>query len=152
MKKHNIFETNPNLKEVHMTSDGESFYNDNDAKLHAKSLKDKTVELVVNPSQLEVITDEDEDFDEIKTGEGSGEENTAIVAEADGSVNELNDEAPEDEAPEVEAPEVEAPEVEAPEVETPEVEAPEVEAPEVETPEVETPEVEAKKITPKKGK
>lgn len=135
MKKHDIFITNPSLKEVHMTSDGQSFYNDNDAKMHAKSLKDKIVELVVNPSQLEVITDEDdedEDFDEIKTGEGSGEENTAIGAEADGTLNELNNEAPEDE--------------------TPEDETSEFETPEVETPEVETPEVEAKKVTPKKGK
>lgn len=62
MKKHEIFETNPNLKEVHITSDGQAFYNDNDAKMHAKTLEDKKVELVLNPtflSDIEVIDEED---------------------------------------------------------------------------------------------
>lgn len=62
MKKHEIFETNPNLKEVHITSDGQAFYNDNDAKMHAKTLEDKKVELVLNPkflTDIEVIDDED---------------------------------------------------------------------------------------------
>lgn len=58
MKKHEIFKTNPNLKEVHMTSDGQAFYNDNDAKLHAKSLEDKKVELVLNPDHIEVVAEE----------------------------------------------------------------------------------------------
>lgn len=56
--KTKIFESNPNLKEVHMTSDGQCFYNDNDAKMHAKTLEDKAVELVMNPkfiAEMEVV-------------------------------------------------------------------------------------------------
>ena len=64
MKKHKIFKTNPNLKEVHMTSDGEAFYNDNDAKMHSKTLEDKSVELVINPSLIDVIVEEDNDNDD----------------------------------------------------------------------------------------
>lgn len=67
--KTKIFESNPNLKEVHMTSDGQCFYNDNDAKLHAKALEDKAVELVMNPkfiAEMEVI-------DEEKLDSGSGD-------------------------------------------------------------------------------
>ena len=80
MEKHEIFKSNPNLKQVHMTSDGQAFYNDNDAKLHAKSLEDKKVELVLNPDHLDVVEDE------VETSEV---------------------EAPEVETPEVETPEVE---------------------------------------------
>lgn len=83
MKKHEIFKTNPNLKEVHITSDGQAFYNDSDAKLHAKSLKDKSVELIVNPDHIEVVT---EDIQETGagdagtgTGEGTGAEGTTSV-------------------------------------------------------------------------
>ena len=59
--KTEIFKSNPNLKEVHMTSDGQCFYNDNDAKMHAKTLEDKAVELVMNPTFLidvEVVDEE----------------------------------------------------------------------------------------------
>ncbi|BFM42678.1 hypothetical protein CFS9_13190 [Flavobacterium sp. CFS9] len=65
MKKHEIFESNPDLKEVHMTSDGQSFFKESDAKNHAKTLQDKTVELVVNPSDYENLLDDlDEDQDD----------------------------------------------------------------------------------------
>jgi hypothetical protein len=64
MKKPEIFKTNPNLKEVHMTSDGQAFYNDNDAKMHAKSLEDKKVELVLNPDHIEVVAEEVEETEE----------------------------------------------------------------------------------------
>jgi hypothetical protein len=50
---HEIFETNPNLEKVHVTSDNTPFYQENDAKNHAKCLKDKTVETVYNPKSLE---------------------------------------------------------------------------------------------------
>lgn len=56
--KNEIFENNPQLKEVHVTADGQCFYNDGDAKNHAKSLQDKKVELVLNPDHL-VVADED---------------------------------------------------------------------------------------------
>ena len=67
--KTKIFESNPNLKEVHMTSDGQCFYNDNDAKMHAKTLEDKSVELVMNPTFLVDI----EVVDEEKLDGGSGD-------------------------------------------------------------------------------
>jgi len=44
-----------------MTSDGQCFYNDNDAKMHAKTLEDKAVELVMNPTflvDMEVVDEE----------------------------------------------------------------------------------------------
>lgn len=65
--KHEIFEANPNLKEVHATSDGQCFYNDNDAKMHAKTLKDKSVELIVNPSTIDVEIEEEELDNEVDT-------------------------------------------------------------------------------------
>ena len=48
----NIFENHPNLEKCFSTSDGEHFYNENDAKNHAKSLEDKVVEPVYNPKFL----------------------------------------------------------------------------------------------------
>jgi ABC-type uncharacterized transport system auxiliary subunit len=48
----NIFETHPNLEKCFSTSDGEHFYNENDAKNHAKSLEDNTVEPVYNAAFL----------------------------------------------------------------------------------------------------
>jgi hypothetical protein len=161
MKKHKIFETNPNLKEVHMTSDGETFYKDNDAKMHAKSLKDKTVELVINPSLLEVITDEDNfDEDGAKIGEGSGEVNTGTEAKADGSENVLIVAKMEGDAlanlPELSVEETQdkinlgGDEINI--VTAPIVETPDAVAAEIKTPEVETPEVKSTKATPKNNK
>jgi hypothetical protein len=67
--KHEIFETNPNLKEVHMTSDGECFYNENDAKMHAKSLEDKKVEIVFNGDHIQVEGDEEVETEEAAEAE-----------------------------------------------------------------------------------
>jgi len=145
MKKHKIFKTNPNLKEVHMTSDGEAFYNDNDAKMHAKTLQDKAVELVVNPSLIEesIVDDsDDEEFeviDQSQTGEAIRQQMLGISAKPDGSENVLVVTG-------------DSPQVEASENDSTEVEAPENDSPEVEAPEVETPEVETKTVTTKKGK
>jgi hypothetical protein len=44
---------------VYCTSDGTPFYQENDAKNHAKTLKDKSVETVYNENLLEVIDDEE---------------------------------------------------------------------------------------------
>ncbi|MBS7234151.1 hypothetical protein KHA90_24420 [Flavobacterium psychroterrae] len=93
MKKHEIFETNPDLKSVHVTSDGTPFYNDNDAKMHAKTLKDKSVELIVNPLQIEVI-DEDvddnefEDLNKLQHGDAIPGAMIEVPAIPDGSVTE----------------------------------------------------------------
>lgn len=60
-----IFNTNPKLEKCFKTSDGEHFYNETDAKNHAKSLEDKHVEKLVNPEFL--TKDGDElDLDEKK--------------------------------------------------------------------------------------
>ncbi len=56
---HEIFETNPNLEKVHVTSDNTAFYQETDAKNHAKTLKDKTVETVYNPKTLEAVEAEE---------------------------------------------------------------------------------------------
>ena len=71
---HEIFETNPNLEKVHVTSDNTPFYQENDAKNHAKSLKDKTVETVYNEKFLEVVgteelTGEDKELAEFEAAE-----------------------------------------------------------------------------------
>lgn len=54
-----VFKNNPKLEKYYGTSDGESFYNENDAKNHAKNLEVKTVETVFNELFLEVIKDEE---------------------------------------------------------------------------------------------
>lgn len=41
-----IFKNNPELKEFYQTSDGQAFFTENAAKLHAKTLKNKSVFLV----------------------------------------------------------------------------------------------------------
>lgn len=41
-----LFASNKTLNEVHITSDGTAFYSASDAKNHARTLKDKTVESV----------------------------------------------------------------------------------------------------------
>ena len=73
--KNKIFESNPHLKEVYSTSDGEVFYNDNDARMHAKTLKEKKVDKVINPKFLDVIAEN-----------VSSVEDTNLKADADAKV------------------------------------------------------------------
>lgn len=54
-----IFEANPNLEKAFITSDETPFYQENDAKNHAKTLKDKAIETVFNPNSFEVVDDEE---------------------------------------------------------------------------------------------
>lgn len=56
---HEIFKTNPDLKKAYITSDGTPFYQETDAKNHAKTLKDKTVEPVFNEKELQVVDEEE---------------------------------------------------------------------------------------------
>ncbi|SDX11761.1 hypothetical protein [Flavobacterium degerlachei] len=56
---HKIFETNPDLKKAYITSDGTPFYQETDAKNHAKTLKDKSVEPVFNERELQVVDEEE---------------------------------------------------------------------------------------------
>ena len=46
-----VFIENPSLKECFKTSDGQYFYNQNDAKNHAKTLEDKSVEHLTRASE-----------------------------------------------------------------------------------------------------
>ncbi len=62
----NVFENHPNLEKCFSTSDGELFYNENDAKNHSKTLEDKKVEPVFNANFLEVVGDEDLSEDELE--------------------------------------------------------------------------------------
>jgi hypothetical protein len=60
-----IFENQPNLEKCFSTSDGEHFYNENDAKNHARSLDEKSVEPVYNPNFLEVVISDDSHEDDL---------------------------------------------------------------------------------------
>lgn len=59
MKTDNVFKTHPKLKSYHKTSDGTPFFQESDAKTHAKGLKDKTIETVVNTDLIEVVVDDE---------------------------------------------------------------------------------------------
>lgn len=81
---HEIFQTNPNLEKVHVTSDNTPFYQENDAKNHAKNLKDKSVETVYNPKSLEVVeseelSKEDQELAEFEAAEKAKEEQEAAA-------------------------------------------------------------------------
>jgi hypothetical protein len=45
-----IFEQHPNLTDAYQTSDGQFFYNENTAKMHAKTLDNKLVKHLENDS------------------------------------------------------------------------------------------------------
>ena len=136
--KTKIFESNPNLKEVHMTSDGQCFYNDNDAKMHAKTLEDKSVELVMNPTflvDIEVVDEQELNGGEKSISEMKPAELVALAKEKFDV--ELNPKTPKPtlvkqveklieaaNAPKVDAPVVDAPVVDAPVVDAPVVDAP----------------------------
>ena len=77
--KNEIFKQHPNLEKVYVTSDGTAFYQENDAKNHAKSLKDKTVEIVYNENLLEVVDSEelDPEDEEMKAFEAAEKEAAA---------------------------------------------------------------------------
>lgn len=55
---HKIFKSNPNLKKAYITADDTAFYQEGDAKTHAKTLSDKTVETVFNEKELQVVNEE----------------------------------------------------------------------------------------------
>ena len=54
-----VFKNNPKLEKYYGTSDGEAFYNETDAKNHARNLEVKTVETVYNELLLDVIKEEE---------------------------------------------------------------------------------------------
>lgn len=82
-----VFEQNPSLKKVYCTSDGTLFYQENDAKNHAKTLGNKTVETVYNEKLLEVVdseelSKEDQELAEFEAAEKAKEEQAAQEAAA----------------------------------------------------------------------
>ncbi|KGO89739.1 hypothetical protein [Flavobacterium suncheonense] len=54
MNTEQIWKEHPTLEVVYVTSDETAFYNENDAKNHAKGLENKSVEPVYNPAHLAV--------------------------------------------------------------------------------------------------
>lgn len=60
-----VFKNNPALKVYYKTSDGTAFYNESDAKLHAKTLDDKKVEPIFK-SVLEKVVNALEDIKQDK--------------------------------------------------------------------------------------
>lgn len=80
-----VFEQNPHLDKVYTTADGECFYNENDAKNHAKKLEVKTVEPVYNENLLEVVdseelSDSEKEMAEFEAAEKAKEEQAAQEA------------------------------------------------------------------------
>lgn len=59
MKTDNVFKVHPALKKYHKTSDGTAFFQETDAKNHAKNLEDKTVETIVNEAITEVVVEDE---------------------------------------------------------------------------------------------
>jgi hypothetical protein len=53
-----IFKRNPNIPEAFITSDNEEFYTKNAAENYAKTLKDKTIKHLTNPSEKVAIVEE----------------------------------------------------------------------------------------------
>lgn len=68
--KDNTFKKHPKLERYFKTSDGTKFYNDHDAKTHARNLKDKNVEEVKNT------------FSNKSEGEGAADTKTNPMVEA----------------------------------------------------------------------
>lgn len=82
-----VFEQNPSLAKVYCTSDGTPFYQENDAKNHAKTLDNKAVETVYNESLLEVVdseelSDSEKEIAEFEASEKAKEEQEAAAEKA----------------------------------------------------------------------
>jgi hypothetical protein len=71
---HKIFESNPQLKKVYVTSDDEAFYQETDAKNHAKTLDDKTVEPLYNEFELTVVDEEELTAEQLEMAEFEAQE------------------------------------------------------------------------------
>lgn len=64
-----IFKANPHLKKVFVTSDDTAFYQETDAKNHAKTLEDKTVEPLYNELELTVVDEEELTAEQLEMAE-----------------------------------------------------------------------------------
>jgi hypothetical protein len=74
---HEIFEIHTDLEKVYVTSDNTPFYQENDAKNHAKSLKNKAVETVFNPKTFEVVESEEATAEDTEQAEFEAAEKLA---------------------------------------------------------------------------
>ncbi len=84
---HKVFEQHPQLKQAFITSDDTAFYQETDAKNHAKTLEDKTVEPVFNEMELnvvdeEVLSSEEEEMKAFEAAETAKAEQEAIKLQA----------------------------------------------------------------------
>ncbi|RWX00917.1 hypothetical protein [Flavobacterium cerinum] len=61
MAKDQVFESNPTISVYYKTSDGETFYKEGDAKFHARSLKDKSVQTVTKGTEAAASEGKDKD-------------------------------------------------------------------------------------------
>lgn len=71
---HEIFKSNPQLKKVYVTSDDTAFYQETDAKNHAKTLENKTVEPLFNELELTVVDEEELTPEQIEMAEFEAQE------------------------------------------------------------------------------
>lgn len=89
-----VFEQNPKLEKCFATADGQAFYKEDDAKNHAKSLEDKTVELVLNPTfSVDNDTAEVSELDQEMT-DFEIAENEAAIAKLEAEANAAPNVAP----------------------------------------------------------
>src|SRR5690625_7635068 len=82
-----IFKIRPNLDHYYKTSDGQAFFNESDAKMHAKTLKNKKVDKVVRPS--EVSDKGEEKVKELKTVQQKANKPEASEASEDAEYADL---------------------------------------------------------------
>ncbi len=76
--KNKIFNENPELKEFYMTSDGQAFYQESDAKNHARGLEDKKVEHCVRVTTVADVKEIKPEAEETEAAE-DGEDRDALV-------------------------------------------------------------------------
>lgn len=79
---HEIFKSNPQLKKVYVTSDDTAFYQETDAKNHAKTLDDKTVEPIFNELELTAVNEEELTAEQIEMAEFEAQEKAKADAAA----------------------------------------------------------------------
>ena len=90
-----VFAANPEMKEVHITSDGTPFYAHCDAKNHARSLKNKAVVTLTKAQAFAADDDTDKDAGQKPDGSAdnqgdAGGSNTDDQGNSDGQGSDAN--------------------------------------------------------------
>src|SRR4051812_11690316 len=65
-KQEDYFKLHPKVDEFHFTKDGQAFFNEHEAKAHATSLEDKTVETVTRDQVQNKIATEKKPKNEVE--------------------------------------------------------------------------------------